>query len=119
MRHSPGTPFSTCTPRSSKAMPDPATRSFTVPETSTSPAPAPAVGHPRPDLQAQAAHLLQDRPRTPDGAGRPVEGGQEAVAGGVDLAPPEPRELLADDSVVGVEQVSPPPVAPRGGPLRR
>jgi len=35
-----GTPFSSCSPRSSKAIPEPATRSLTVEETSTSPAPA-------------------------------------------------------------------------------
>jgi len=34
-RRSPGMPFSTCTPRSTKDRPDPATRSFTVLETST------------------------------------------------------------------------------------
>src|SRR4029453_5095457 len=33
--HSPGTPFSLCEPRSSNAMPEPATRSFTVPDTRT------------------------------------------------------------------------------------
>jgi hypothetical protein len=39
-RHSPGMPFSSWTPRSSKVMPDPATRSLTVLETSTSSASA-------------------------------------------------------------------------------
>ena len=39
-RHSPGTPLSACTPRSSNARPEPATRSLTVCETSTSPGPA-------------------------------------------------------------------------------
>src|SRR5271166_1050503 len=34
--HSPGTPFSECRPRSLKLIPDPATRSRTVLETSTS-----------------------------------------------------------------------------------
>src|SRR4051812_31773635 len=34
--HSPGTPLSSATPRSRKAMPDPATRSLTVLETRTS-----------------------------------------------------------------------------------
>src|SRR5262249_42705980 len=35
--HSPGTPLRACMPRSSNAMPEPTTRSFTVLETSTSP----------------------------------------------------------------------------------
>src|SRR3990172_3832829 len=39
-RHSPGTPLSTCVPRSSNRSPDPATRSLTVLDTNTSPAPA-------------------------------------------------------------------------------
>lgn len=39
-RHSLGTPLSTCVPRGSKAMPEPATRSRTVCETRTSPGPA-------------------------------------------------------------------------------
>jgi len=38
--HSPGIPFSEWRPRSSKRMPDPATRSLTVLDTSTSPGPA-------------------------------------------------------------------------------
>ena len=37
-RHFPGTPFSSCSPRSSNSIPEPATRSLTVLETSTSPA---------------------------------------------------------------------------------
>ena len=39
-RHFPGTPFSSWGPRSSKVIPEPATRSFTVCETRTSPAAA-------------------------------------------------------------------------------
>jgi hypothetical protein len=41
-RHSSGTPFSTCVPRSSKAKSEPATRSRTVCETSASPGAASA-----------------------------------------------------------------------------
>src|SRR2546425_238800 len=36
-RHSPGNPLSACVPRSLNAIPEPATRSFTVFETRTSP----------------------------------------------------------------------------------
>jgi hypothetical protein len=38
--HVPGTPFSSYSPRSMKSIPDPATRSLTMPETRISPAPA-------------------------------------------------------------------------------
>src|ERR671922_708082 len=41
--HSPGTPFRSATPRSSNPIPDPATRSLTVLETSTSPGAASAA----------------------------------------------------------------------------
>ncbi len=43
MCHSPGTPLRDWLPRSPKRSPDPATRSFTVPDTNTSPAPASAA----------------------------------------------------------------------------
>ena len=42
-RQSPDTPFRACVPRSSRPIPDPSTRSRTVPETNTSPAPARAA----------------------------------------------------------------------------
>lgn len=42
-RHSPGTPFKTCDPRSSNSIPEPTTKSLTVDEASTSPAPASAA----------------------------------------------------------------------------
>src|SRR5215210_40764 len=42
-RHAVGTPFSSCSPRSSNSIPEPPTRSFTVEETSTSPPPASAA----------------------------------------------------------------------------
>src|ERR1700716_2628595 len=70
------------------------------------------------DLQTQAAHLAYDRASTADAAGRPVEGRQEAVAGGINLTTAEPGELLTDDGVVAVEQIPPPPVAQRDCPLR-
>ena len=66
---------------------------------------------PGPDLEAERAHAGADRARGADGPGGAVEGGQEAVARGVDLAPAEPRELLAHQRVVRLEQVAPAPVA--------
>jgi hypothetical protein len=54
-RHRSGTPFSSCSPASLKTRPLPATRSFTVLETSTSPAPA---------SPATRAPMCTARPRT-------------------------------------------------------
>src|SRR5207244_10653632 len=50
--HSPGPPFSSAPPRSSNSIPEPATRSFTVCETSTSPGPAGAATRPCPHTPA-------------------------------------------------------------------
>ena len=53
----PGTPLRTCSPRSSNAMPEPATRSRTVLDTTTSPA-EPRRGDPRPDVHGDPAHVV-------------------------------------------------------------
>ena len=50
-----------------------------------------------------------------DGRAGSVEGRQEAVAGGIDLAPTEPCELLAHDGVVLVEEGAPTGVTELGG----
>ena len=125
-------------------MPEPATRSFTVLETSTSPgcalrgdAGADVDGDPADlavdqlalagvqagaDLEAELAHRLGDRAGAADRPGRAVEGGEEAVAGGVDLLAAEPDQLAPDERVVALEQVAPAPVAelaPRARSSRR
>ncbi len=41
----------------------------------------------------------------------------ESVTGGVDFAPAESLQFVADDGVVVVQQVAPPVVAEQGGPL--
>ena len=109
-----GTPLSSCSPRSSNSIPEPATRSFTVRDTSTSPGPASAltarrdvdgdaadvVAHhlalARVDARADADALLlggvEDRARAADRARRAVEGGEEAVAGRLHLAAAEALE---------------------------
>ena len=46
-----------------------------------------------PDLDAELAYRLRDRPGAADCARRTVECREEAVAGGVDLAPPVPGKL--------------------------
>src|SRR5437764_13783900 len=70
------------------------------------------------DLEAERAHAVADRARGPHRPRRAVEGRQEAVASRVDLAPTELRQVLANQRVVGVEQVAPLAVAQLGG-LRR
>src|SRR5919109_3162238 len=138
--HRSGTPLSWCTPRSAKLIPEPRTSICTVPVTSTSFAPAraatraltwtarPAAVTPlrstSPGMQA-SANLEADIPYgvphgagAPDGPGRPVEGGEEAVAGCVDLGAAEPVQQPADPGVMLVQQVSPAAVAEAAGCLR-
>jgi hypothetical protein len=50
--------------------------------------------------EAELAERLRDRGGATDGADRSIEGHEEAVAGGVDLAPTEPTELLADERMM-------------------
>jgi hypothetical protein len=69
----------------------------------------------RADVEAKPAQLLSDHARAPDRPRRPVEGGQEAVAGRVHLAALEALELPADGSVVRGEQVAPTAVAELDG----
>src|SRR2546423_14547095 len=69
------------------------------------------------ELEPEAAHAVADRPRGADRARRPVEGGEEAVAGGVDLAAAEAHELCADGGLVRPSELAAAPVAALGGPL--
>src|SRR3954451_20389741 len=75
---------------------------------------------PRAQLDAQAADRLHDRARAAQRVGRrTVEGGQERVADGLDLAPAVALDLAPDRVVVGGEQVAPAAVAQaRGMPGR-
>src|SRR5262245_11222431 len=94
--HSPGTPFRVWRPRSRKRRPEPATRSLTVLDTSTSPGAALAAtlapmwtarpetrssrsstSPSRAHLQAQRVDAFAHGTRAADGAGRSVEGGKE------------------------------------------
>jgi len=70
-------------------------------------------------LDAENPHRVDDGRRTFNGSTGAAEGGNKAVTRGVDLAPTEPIEFVADDVVVVVQEVSPPIVAEIGGPLRR
>ena len=115
-------------------MPDPATRSLTVEDTSTSAGPACCCdagcdvdGHARDfvvfsdlDLTGVEAHpyLEAERPngvahRAPalDCSSGSVEGGDEAIAPCADLPAAEPFQLPTDGPVVSVEEVAPLSVA--------
>jgi len=74
---------------------------------------------PGPHLEAEAPHPVADGPgalhRPPGG----VEGGQEPVAGGLDLPALEDVELHAHEGVVLVEQLPPAGVPELRRPLRR
>src|SRR5262249_275358 len=125
-RQIPGTPFNRCSPRSSNPMPDPATRSVTVLDTTTSAASAmSATRHPTnavaeqfnlagvqpgPHCDAESSGLVADGAGAADGSGWPVEGGQEAVAHGLDLAAPKASEVATHHGVVLVETMTPGPV---------
>src|SRR5688572_669429 len=63
--------------------------------------------------------LLADRERAPNCLRRPVEEGEEAVAGGVDLLSGEPRELSAHGVVVRSDKRGPGRVPERSSFLRR
>ena len=126
-------------------MPDPITRSLTVPETNTSPGSAtcplvPRYGppvprdrrsdlalagmQPDPKLDPKVLGGVHERPRTADGSGGSVEADDEAIAGGVDLSAPKAPELVTDHPIMGVEQGPPALIAERrrtfgrGGDIR-
>ena len=144
MRHRPGTPLRSYSPRSVNVRRDPVTISRTVDETSTSLGPASADDartdvhrHARdvvtanrdlarvdadPHLDAEPSDRVDDRLRAVDRHARVGERRDEAVARGVHLEPAEPVEFVADGRVVVVEQVAPAFVAeerPRAPSTRR
>ena len=133
-------PLRSRSPTSSNARPEPETRSYTVADTSTSP--ARRGGDARADvdgdsgnlvaeqlalarvqagaeLEPEVAGAVPDGERAPNRARRPVERGEEAVAGGVDLAAAEPLELATDGGVVTAQQLRPVAVAESLQPLGR
>src|SRR5581483_11728882 len=68
-------------------------------------------------LEAELPHRLHDRARTADRPRRPVEGGEEAVPGRVQLTAAEAGELAAYELVVAREQLPPGAIAERGRTL--
>ena len=72
-----------------------------------------------PDLETEIGRRVSDRSRAADRARRPVEGGEEPVAGRLHFATAERLELVADGGVVIVEELLPTAVAERCRPLGR
>jgi hemerythrin-like domain-containing protein len=63
--------------------------------------------HADPDRDPDPVQSVMESAGAVDGAARPVEGGEESVAGVVDLVSTEPCQLLAHDGVVLVEERAP------------
>jgi hypothetical protein len=140
MRQRSGTPSSSCSPASSKTSPLPATRSFTVWDTSTCEAPAfaPTLApkftaippdlsvdrvhlagvHSGADLDPKGSHRLDEGLCAPDCPGRTVERREEPVACCVDLVPAVAGKQRPRCRVVPLEQVSPGSVTERCGAFR-
>ena len=68
---------------------------------------------PASNLDAEWVHRRRERGAETDGLCRAVEGGEEPVSGRLHFFASPPGQLISDDGVVAVEQVSPPLVAER------
>ena len=64
-----------------------------------------------PDLDVEYLQRVSDRRGGLNGTGRSIEGGEESVAGRVQLLALEPRELATDDRVMSLEELAPRRVA--------
>src|SRR5947209_6310114 len=73
----------------------------------------------RAHVKPNASHSFADRTGAPDGASRPVEAGEEAVAGRIDLAAGEPHKLPPNHCVMLLNKVTPTTVAQLGQLRRR
>src|SRR6266550_4318210 len=71
------------------------------------------------DLNAERPDAFADRARGPNGTGRPVEAGEEAVAGRVHLPPVVQLEHASNAGVVLVEHLMPATVAELASAFRR
>jgi Acyl-CoA dehydrogenase, C-terminal domain len=138
-RTAAGMPLSSCSPRSSKVVPEPCDEIDDGPRhehltrlcgftyaTCEVDGDACELGatsfyftgvDPDPDLEADLAGRVADGAPTTDGAGGAVEGSEGAVTGEFLLVAGEPRELMAQGVVVPVEHRAPGPVADGGDPV--
>ena len=65
----------------------------------------------RSDVESEFGHCRHDRVGAPHRTSRPVETREEAVTGGIDLAPTKADELLPDERVVALDEIAPARVA--------
>src|SRR5438552_3801789 len=70
-------------------------------------------------LEPELLYRLGDRAGATDRAGRAVEGGEEAVACGVELGPAKANQLAPDQGVMLRKQLAPAGIAKLSGPRRR
>jgi hypothetical protein len=68
----------------------------------------------RADLEAELAEAISNRTGAPNCARRPVEGREEPVSGCVDLVPTESTELIPNELMVLLQELSPRPVTELG-----
>src|SRR5262249_37432896 len=73
--------------------------------------------HARPYIHAESSDAVGDGASATDTARGTVKGSEEAIAGGVDLAPALTAPLLADHPVIGLQEVRPSPIADVGRAL--
>jgi hypothetical protein len=66
------------------------------------------------NLKSERLDRIRDGAGALHSTGRPIEGGEEAVAGGVDLAPAETNEIAPYRGVMVVQKFVPAPVAQVG-----
>ena len=63
------------------------------------------------DVELERPHGIDDRLSAADRSGGTIEGGEEPVAGCIDLLAVEAAELTADGGMVLLQQVAPAPIA--------
>jgi hypothetical protein len=81
-----------------------------------------ALAHVDPDTELDAQFRWRDvaeRDARPHSAGRPVEDGENAIAGGLYDAAPVTANLPIRDSMVAFKDIAPPLIADRRGMLGR
>src|SRR6185436_2522233 len=78
-----------------------------------------ACVHADPYVEPEVVYGGAEGRGAPDGARRPVERGEEAVAAVVQRLTAMPRDLPADDGVMPVEQLAPGAIAEGRSALRR
>src|SRR5215203_3941300 len=72
-----------------------------------------------PNFDSEPGRRVDDRFRTSDRTGRPVEGGEESIPRSVDLHTLEAAELASDDIPMPIQKIAPSSIAERRRSLSR